>query len=203
MTSAAPRTSGIYAIQRGQHTYIGSSADIKKRWSNHRSELRRGVHPSPHLQNAWNLYGEDSFEFSIVEECPIDQLLAREQWHLDQCNEVYNCAPIAGTRRGVPHSPETRERMSAAHMGHEMSPEAREKLRSTLTGRKLSPEHRANMSAVRIGSKHTDETRAKMSVSQTGRKHTEESKAKMSAVHKARWERKHSEEATSKSEADQ
>ena len=50
--------------------YIGqcSQTDVNKRWWAHRSELKYNKHFNSYLQNAWNKYGNDSFEFSILKE---------------------------------------------------------------------------------------------------------------------------------------
>lgn len=48
--------------------YIGSSLNINKRLSNHKSLLRRRVHHSYKLQGSFNKHGEDKFEFSLFEE---------------------------------------------------------------------------------------------------------------------------------------
>ena len=47
--------------------YIGSTSDsFKNRVKAHFSMLRRNRHPNVHLQGAFNKYGEESFEFSIL-----------------------------------------------------------------------------------------------------------------------------------------
>ena len=45
------RQSGVYVITNltNKKIYIGSSIDIKVRWSNHKSELKRGVHNNKYL----------------------------------------------------------------------------------------------------------------------------------------------------------
>lgn len=55
--------SGVYLIRNtvSGREYVGSSADIDKRWSGHKSDLRRGVHANRYLQNAWNKYGADQY----------------------------------------------------------------------------------------------------------------------------------------------
>ena len=66
---------GIYCIENTTNNkkYIGLSRDIRRRWNEHKSDLRNNHHINPYLQSAWNLYGEDAFTFSIVELCdPID-----------------------------------------------------------------------------------------------------------------------------------
>ena len=51
---------GIYKITnlKNNKGYIGQSTDIKTRWINHKRELRNNIHRNPHLQNAFNKYGE-------------------------------------------------------------------------------------------------------------------------------------------------
>lgn len=193
MSGAPTKTSGVYAIccTLNERRYVGSSANVSKRWSRHRHMLRRGKHHSPHLQNAWNKYGEDAFEFVVLEECPVETLIEREQWHMDQCSDKYNCAPITGTRRGVPTSPATRAKLSAALMGN----------RNAL-GHVHTPETRAKMSAARMGSTNnagnvaSPETRSKLSAAKmgnthcVGRKLSDETRAKISAAVKNQWERR-------------
>lgn len=53
-------------------------------------------HQNCHLQNAWNKYGEDKFHFSIVELCPTDSLLIKEQYFIDMLNPEYNQTVTAG-----------------------------------------------------------------------------------------------------------
>ncbi len=56
---------------------MGSSKNIYSRWQKHRSTLRHNCHHSPHLQNAWNKYGED-------------KLAEREQFYVDSLHPEYN-----------------------------------------------------------------------------------------------------------------
>jgi group I intron endonuclease len=79
-------TSGVYKITNeinGKY-YIGKSTKIGRRWSEHRRFLRQNRHDTPHLQNAWNKYGENSFKFEILErDIPISNLRVTEQKYLD------------------------------------------------------------------------------------------------------------------------
>lgn len=70
----------IYLItcKINQKKYIGSTISLNKRWLDHKGYLRRGRHQNPHLQRAWNQYGENEFEFSILEEVE-DQTLLLER----------------------------------------------------------------------------------------------------------------------------
>lgn len=77
---------GVYKIlntANGKY-YIGSTVDsFKKRLSHHYHALLRNNHKNEHLQNAWNKYGESSFEFIILEICKYQQVRNREQYYLD------------------------------------------------------------------------------------------------------------------------
>ena len=62
---------GLYAIIHipSKRAYIGSSIDINKRFSTHRSMLKNNYHHSKYLQNAWNKYGEKQFQFKQIANC--------------------------------------------------------------------------------------------------------------------------------------
>lgn len=47
--------------------YIGQTKDYIKRFSAHKNALRKNKHDNPHLQSAWNKYGEENFSFDILE----------------------------------------------------------------------------------------------------------------------------------------
>lgn len=96
---------GIYKILNKVNGkfYVGSSTNITKRWWTHKTELKSGKHCNIHLQSSWNLHGENSFEFSIVEQLSEnisdEELKDKEQVYLDECwdNGVncYNMSKIA------------------------------------------------------------------------------------------------------------
>ncbi len=80
--------SGIYKIinKINQKYYVGSSANmigINGRKSEHFSALKHNRHCNQHLQNAFNKYGKENFEFITVEEVSPDKLLMVEQKYLD------------------------------------------------------------------------------------------------------------------------
>lgn len=66
---AREKICGIYKIQNSINgkVYIGSSKDIYRRWSDHKSSLKRNAHHSYKLQRAWNKYGADNFTFDIIQ----------------------------------------------------------------------------------------------------------------------------------------
>jgi hypothetical protein len=104
MNSKLPHSSGIYQIRclvNGK-IYVGSAVDLHDRWIGHRNSLRRGEHRNPHLQNAWNLYGEANFDLAILEYVDIRDLLTVEQRWIDETDctnpEIgFNIYDIAGS----------------------------------------------------------------------------------------------------------
>lgn len=130
MVSKARHAAGIYSIRlrRSNTAYIGSSQDISVRWSQHKAALRKGTHTSPYLQNSWSKYGEDNFIFTILEKCPKDLLIEREQYWMDQTKDKFNCAPAAGSRRGVPQPPEAVEKIRVANLGRKCTEEQKQRM---------------------------------------------------------------------------
>jgi len=148
------KRSGVYQIRNieNDHIYVGStSKEFRKRWNIHRHLLRKQNHHSPHLQNAWNLYGEDNFVFEILEEIifPKDKMKAREiiikyeQIWIDSLQPEYNVCKFAGSCLGIKRSEEYKQKMSEIKSGenHPM-----------------------------FGKHHDEETKRKMSDAQSGEK---------------------------------
>nr|DAI89480.1 MAG TPA: intron associated endonuclease [Caudoviricetes sp.] len=102
---------GVYEIKNkiNEKCYIGSTTmSFQKRLEHHRCLLRLGTHKNTYLQNAWNKYGEDNFEFNILEVVDKCCTLDREQVYLDECLDCYNINPLAS---GTPNmSKETIEK---------------------------------------------------------------------------------------------
>lgn len=78
--------SGVYKIycKSNEKAYIGSSCDVKRRMQQHKSALRSNRHINEHLQSAWNKYGENNFEFVLLENVEVPNLLEREQFWIDK-----------------------------------------------------------------------------------------------------------------------
>lgn len=64
--------------------YVGSTVNLSKRWSRHRQELHDGIHRNKHLQSAWIKYGQDAFEWRILELCTVADRIEREQSYIDR-----------------------------------------------------------------------------------------------------------------------
>lgn len=110
-------TIGIYKIENKVNgkVYIGSSKHIEQRWQEHRKMLKSGKHHSNHLQNSWNIYKEDNFSFSIIEEVKESQdLLKRESFYIEKSNSLdsnygYNIAPVLDNKHLKIKNPNTKQ----------------------------------------------------------------------------------------------
>lgn len=67
---------GIYGIHNtaSDRWYVGQSRHIELRWQEHKNELRNNRHINTHLQRAYNKYGDEVFEWVILEECLPEEL---------------------------------------------------------------------------------------------------------------------------------
>ncbi len=65
-------------------SYVGATCQGKKRCHRHFSDLKRGIHASLRLQNAYDKYGKHNFEFEILEDgISDDEISSREQYWMD------------------------------------------------------------------------------------------------------------------------
>lgn len=79
---------GIYKIENGKgDVYIGSSLDIKKRFSNHLAKLRKDCHEYKELQESYNV-DTNNVKFEILEECNELELEDLENFYIEYCNKI-------------------------------------------------------------------------------------------------------------------
>lgn len=160
--------SGVYVIECDGKQYVGSARDIQARWGVHRHELAHRKHHSRYLQRAWTKYGAESFTFRVLEECPADLCLEREQYWIDTLKPVFNMHPLAHSPTGVKRSIETRAKLSAIALKRKppmLGKHHSEATRTKMRGRAISDETRQKLRG-RIVS---DETRMKLSVAKKGK----------------------------------
>lgn len=184
-----PIASGIYKIvcKVTGEIYVGSSVNLRKRWGQHYSSLRKGNHVNPILQNAWNKYGEEAFCFVIMELIDKEMLLQREQEILDELkpfapdNGFNVCRSAQSFRLGLKHSPEAIKKMSEASkrrihplLGKHHSEEAKKNMSRAKKGKKQSEEAKKKLSEVRKNSPAVQENVRKMHARNKGAKRTEE-----------------------------
>ena len=193
--------SGIYEIRNIQndYRYVGSAVDLDRRREGHFYDLRRERYPNSHLQRSYNKYGEDAFEFNVLEYCAKEDLTKggkREQYWIDTYIEFYgwenmfNENPTAGSCFGLKWSLESRKKLSKACLGRKITLETRAKISRASIGKEKSLDHRANISKALKGNqyskgcKRTAETREKMSGASKGKKKSLEHRINMSKAQK-------------------
>ena len=182
-------TCGIYMIQNkvNNKIYIGQAVDIEERWKKHKGALRSNRHNNhKHLQRAWNKYGEDNFEFTIICECDENQLNTMEEYYIFELESYddrvgYNKTYGGG---GCRATKETKKKMSEARKGKTLSEETRKKLSEINKGKIMSEETRKKISK-NCGS-HRPEVRKKISEAEKGRIFSEEHRKKIGEAHKGK-----------------
>jgi group I intron endonuclease len=110
---------GIYVIKNlvNNKVYIGQAENVYGRWGIHIKELVFGIHINNHLQKAWDKYGEDKFEFSILERCEVSELDTKEikfvaDFKSSDERYGYNKTEGGAGRRGFKVSDETKHKIS-------------------------------------------------------------------------------------------
>lgn len=163
---------GIYYILNkiNNKIYIGSSTRINRRFYEHKYFLDKGIHVNKHLQNAWNKYGEDNFEFGVIETVNgnKEDLRDIEQIWMDYFSSYnedsgYNISAFAEGSGGYIVSDQTREKLRNAHIGKKVSEE---------TKQKLSLQRRGELNNF-FGKRHTEETKQKIRNARLGSKTTD------------------------------
>lgn len=139
----------IYSIINKENgkIYVGLTTNHKRRWNEHRAELNRNDHYNDHLQNSWNKYGADAFEFNILERCEDNSLEDNERWWIDYFgsdnpSKGYNLT--SGGNANFIVSDEVRKKLSESRKG---------KLNS-FYGRTHSDETKRYLSEINSGENH-------------------------------------------------
>ena len=171
--------------------YIGSTNDRKKRWARHRSMLRDDCHTNQHLQNSYNKYGKDNFQFFIVEEVKDEKdLLDRENfylkyWNYHAADMLYNVAldasaPMQGrTGEDNPNYGRellevTKQKISESEKGKELSEETKKKISQNhahLSGENHPMWGKTGKDNPNYGREHTDEWKKEQSKAVSGENH--------------------------------
>jgi DNA-directed RNA polymerase specialized sigma24 family protein len=88
------------------------------------------VHGNRHLQNSWNKYGPDAFEFSTLLYCAPEDLIASEQRLIDTLNPDYNLMRVGDV--GWVHSEETKAKQRERAKAQWKDPEYLKKVQPRL-----------------------------------------------------------------------
>lgn len=142
-----PKSPGIYLIKNkiNGNQYVGSAKNMNYRYTQHVCGLRHGGHINSHLQNAWIKYGENEFEWTVLEDVEFvedvkelkKRLLDREQYWIDKLHPEYNILKAAGSTLGFHHSEETKAKISNTTKGIKKSKEHAKHIREGQKGRPL------------------------------------------------------------------
>jgi group I intron endonuclease len=180
--SDTTKISGIYKIinkVNGKY-YVGSSLDIYHRFKEHKQYLMHNYHFNDHLQHAWNKYGNEKFEFVIIEQYSCigrKELLNIEQKYLTTIQATpsiaynlrynaeggqmseYSKKKIGDKNRGRKHSLESKLKMKlAAQTKAPMADTTKQKISLSKMGHKNPNYHKIP----------SDETRIKQSIATSG-----------------------------------
>ena len=155
-------SSGIYLIVNliNGMFYVGSTICFKDRWCVHRNQLNTNLHKSTYLQNAWNKYGEEAFQFIIVEIVEDRNKLEEiEQLWMDASNCYnskfgYNLRTKAYSNKGIKRTKESIAKVVNFHKGRKRSAQSIINISNGQKGRKQTKEHIANrVKAIKKSSK--------------------------------------------------
>jgi len=164
---------GIYVVRVAgtDKAYVGSAMSLSVRWQRHRAALRAGRHCNPHLQRAWDKYGEDAFSCEALEFVvdPMGLIRAEQRW-IDEFNPDMNICRQAGSTLGLKPSDRAKAALAlgpASRIGKPVTAETREKIAavhrgkpSHNRGKPLTDEQKAVISAAKKGKPWSDARRA-------------------------------------------
>ena len=176
--------------------YVGHASILRKRRDKHFSELKRGIHKTRPLQEAFVEYGIEAFQFEVLLVCERkpDILELYEQAVVDSYhhNRLYNLnLACVGSALGRTMSAKTKAAIGAGNRGKVRTPEHIEAVRKAHIGRVHSPEELAKRSASMTGKKFPGRTlsidrKVKVGDFFRGRKKSSEEIARRVATRKAK-----------------
>ena len=143
--------------------YIGSTVNKKVRFREHRKQLRGNRHHCKHLQASWNKYGEEKFDFRVVEVVPDETPLwqVEDKWIAEHFGKphCYNSGAAAvAPWRGVYGE-------KHPNFGRPQSQDQREQISKTLKEfYAADPRNHP-----RVGKRHSEETKAKIKAAIAGK----------------------------------
>lgn len=207
---------GVYIIRckKSGRVYVGSAAkSFRNRWKLHRSDLRNKKHHSSQLQNAWNKYGADNFEFKVAEYCLPEHCIAQEQVYIDYYLQrgkdfLMNVCYTAGNCRGVKPSETTNQKRREKMQKLFEKPEYREahrirsaenvkrvfedpahveRMSSKMKERHAQPGFTQKLTEASLRVQNTPEHKEKMKAIAKKMHSSPEYKAKMKAVRERDW----------------
>jgi|Wag4MinimDraft_12_1082652.scaffolds.fasta_scaffold02176_1 group I intron endonuclease len=135
------KTGVIYCIENKVNgkKYIGESTNYKRRWNDHKNLLNKNKHFNNHLQNSWNKYSENNFNFKVIEKnIPLEKLDEKEIYYISKFNTFkgkgYNLTPGADKRSGKDHPMYGKRGKENPFYGRKHTKETLKKLSELKTG---------------------------------------------------------------------
>lgn len=183
---------GVYLIRNlvNSKVYVGSSADLSRRWIVHKNDLKNGRQHNRHLQSAFNKYGPDAFDFVVLEVIDLQAgaaLRGAEQVWIDRlkaCDRSHGYNIIPNSQHKF-LSDETKALLSAVRTGKRLSDSHCDAIRQALKRRyaaapkpKRAREKKAPVSLAEVSRKISAalqghpvsaETRARISAAKAGK----------------------------------
>lgn len=182
---------GIYEILNltTNKRYIGQSRILNKRYNEHLDLLRHNKHFNNYLQHAFNKYGENDFEFEILEYCSEKELTLRENYWIDfyggyKSSNLYN---LQGGTDSYSISLEVRNKISQNNKGkHYGNNNGMYGKHHTLESRKKMSQSINNkgINNPMYGKHHTQKTKDLISSANKNKKLTDDQRFNISKGHK-------------------
>jgi group I intron endonuclease len=171
------KISGIYMIKNklNNKCYIGSSINIYNRWKGHIKQLKRNKH-NKYFQNAWNKYGEENFEFIIIEVVKnLNKLIVKEQYWMDyyKCYNRkfgYNAKPNAKNMLGFKFSEESKLKMGESKLGNKNALGSKGRIYTEEQLKEYSESRKGDKNPM-YGTHHTEEWKKENSKRMKGNQH--------------------------------
>lgn len=175
----------IYYIKNKKNgkIYIGQTVRPNERFKKHKWELERNMHPNEYLQNAWNKYGENAFEYGVLGTYKNEKLNGREIYWIkrfDALNPEKGYNLQSGGNSNFKPSKKTRKKISNAKKGE----------KHHMWGKKHKPSTIKKISDAGRKRKQTEYTKQKLSKLRSGennpfynKHHSQEDRIRMSKIH--------------------
>ena len=133
---------GVYRIVNTENgkRYYGSSKNLRKRWCDHKSEMRLGTHGNPGIKEDAAIHGEAAFEFEVLCYCKPEERKRFEGVLIDQ-NLGEGCYNRADGNGSYEQTEEHKRKRSEALKGR----------KTWNKGKAMSEDQKAKISAANKG----------------------------------------------------